>query len=119
MSIFRTIIKFLRVLYAGTHDNDTIMGFMDSVQDYQRDQILEYLDADKVSDVPKKMIRSGYASIAVTVIIQMQDILELDTSARINTPATLGGNWCWRMKKEQLKDEDAHRLVKMVRAYGR
>lgn len=107
------------VLYAGTHDNDTIMGFMDSVQDYQRDQILEYLDADKVSDIPKKMIRSGYASIAVTVIIQMQDILELDTSARINTPATLGGNWCWRMKKEQLKDEDAHRLVKMVRAYGR
>lgn len=88
------------------------MGFMDSVQDYQRDQILEYLDADKVSDVPKKMIRSGYASIAVTVIIQMQDILELDTSARINTPATLGGNWCWRMKKEQLKDEDAHRLAK-------
>ncbi len=107
------------VLYAGTHDNDTIMGFMDSIQDYQVDQILEYLDADKVSDVPKKMIRSGYASIAVAVIIQMQDILELGTCARINTPSTLGDNWRWRMKKEQLKDEDAYRLIKMVHAYGR
>jgi len=107
------------VLYAGTHDNDTIVGFVNSAPDYVCKYVKEYLDTENEKDIPREMIKACYQSIARTVIIQMQDVLELDTHARINMPATTGSNWCWRMKPGSLKTEDALWLKKKAEIYGR
>ena len=65
------------------------------------------------------MLRAAYASVADVAIFQMQDILELDNSARMNTPSTLGGNWQWQLQSEQLNYETARNLQQLVRLYGR
>lgn len=107
------------VLYAGTHDNDTIKGFVDKAYDYQREQILDYIGADSIAEIPRRMIQVSYMSIADVVIIQMQDVLELGTEARMNTPSTIGANWQWRAVKGQINYEDAHWLRRYAGIYGR
>ena len=64
-------------------------------------------------------IRSAFASVSDTAIIPMQDYLELDMYARINTPSTLGGNWVWRMKKDALTEELCNKMHDYARIYGR
>ena len=65
------------------------------------------------------MIRLAFSSVADAAVIPMQDILGLDNEARMNVPATLGGNWTWRMKSEDLSDELAAKLREITRIYGR
>lgn len=65
------------------------------------------------------MIRAGFASVSDTVIIPMQDYLELDKTARINIPSTLGGNWEWRMKRGALTEELSKRMYEYAEIYGR
>lgn len=107
------------VLYAGTHDNDTINGFVDTVYDYQKKQMLDYLGAADTDEIPRRMIQASYMSIADTVIIQMQDVLELGTEARMNTPSTIGDNWQWRTVADQIRQDDARRLRRLAYIYGR
>lgn len=107
------------VLYAGTHDNDTIKGFVDKSYNYQRTQVLDYIGAGDVSEIPRRMIQAAYMSIADVVIIQMQDVLELGTEARMNTPSTIGANWQWRALSGQINHEDAGWLRKYTGIYGR
>lgn len=107
------------ILYAGTHDNDTIVGFIDKAYDYQKEQVLDYVGADSIADIPRRMIQTAYMSIADVVIIQMQDVLELGTDARMNTPSTIGANWCWRMTEDRLDYEDAAWLRRRAYIYGR
>lgn len=107
------------IVYGGTHDNETIMGFMENASSKQIKQIFRYLGVQNAEEVPKCMIRAGYGSIARTAVFQMQDILGLGNSARMNTPATLGGNWRWRLMKNQLDDNDAKWLFAMARIFGR
>lgn len=68
---------------------------------------------------PGALIRAGYASCADTVVFQLQDFLGLDNRARINTPSTLGGNWCWRLVKGQLSDDLAVKIRDLTELYGR
>ena len=86
------------VLYTGTHDNDTAVGWWASAgaeeKAFARQKLGMRPDENDIADA---LIRAAYGSAALLCIIPMQDYLGLGTEARMNVPATLGGNWCWRM----------------------
>jgi 4-alpha-glucanotransferase len=116
------------VAYTGTHDNDTVLGWWrggagDSVRsegDVEREKAFAraYLATDG-GEMHWVMIRALLASVADTAIVPLQDVLGLGSEARMNTPATLGGNWRWRFREEALGDEHAARLAGLARMYGR
>ena len=116
--------NFIRncVAYTGTHDNNTTAGwFAGGDRDCASDEIeraIRYMDADE-KDAVWSMIRALLSSVADMAILPMQDALGLGADARMNTPATLEGNWRWRMQPEQLNPEIASRLYEMNRIYGR
>jgi len=85
------------VTYTGTHDNNTTMGWWQEASDAERQHLMAYLDVT-AEDMPWAMIRAALVSPAILAVIPMQDLLELDASARFNTPGTLENNWCWRMQ---------------------
>lgn len=93
------------VLYAGTHDNDTIIGYYRNCTDYELAYMYSYLDIDSKEQISDAMIRTAYASIADVVILQMQDILQLGSEARMNRPSTVGVNWKWRFSDELLPED--------------
>ncbi|MBN4060630.1 4-alpha-glucanotransferase [bacterium AH-315-I20] len=84
------------VVYTGTHDNDTTMGWFESSDEHVQNHALEVLHA-KAEDMPWVLIEAALASPALLSVIPMQDLLELGTEAKFNTPGTLGGNWSWRL----------------------
>ena len=90
------------VLYTGTHDNDTVMGWKEHVSAEDLDFTRRYLNIHPGDALNWSMIRAAFASVADTVIIPMQDYLGLGSEARINTPSTLGRNWQWRMKPDAI-----------------
>jgi len=117
------------VAYTGTHDNDTTAGWWtsagagDSTRTAnevaaERAFALEYLDADG-TEIQWSFIRALMASVADTVIFPVQDVLGLGSEARMNTPATLGRNWKWRMKPGALTPAHAERLRKLGATYDR
>jgi 4-alpha-glucanotransferase len=117
------------VAYTGTHDNDTTVGWWksqgpgDSTRSDQdvrreRDFAMRYLNTDG-NEIHWTFIRALEASVAETVLIPMQDVLGLGTEARMNQPATLGGNWRWRYRPGALKPELARRLRELAQLYQR
>ena len=107
------------VCYTGTHDNETALGWVKSAKRSELKFCREYLNVKRNKDIPWAMIRAAWASIADTAIAQMQDFLELDSSARMNIPSTLGGNWTWRMSGGELTDELAEKIAHITGIYGR
>ncbi|MDE6388022.1 MAG: 4-alpha-glucanotransferase [Lachnospiraceae bacterium] len=93
------------VLYAGTHDNDTIVGYYRNHTDYELAYMYSYLNIDSKEQISDAMIRAAYSSTADVVILQMQDILQLGSEARMNRPSTIGVNWKWRFSDELLPEE--------------
>lgn len=116
------------VAYTGTHDNDTVMGWWeggsgDSTRTAadvaaEKAHARAYLAHDG-REVHWAMIRAVEASVADTAIVPLQDVLGLGSEARMNRPSTLGGNWAWRLREEELRPEHAERLAELVRLYGR
>ncbi|CAM6021811.1 unnamed protein product [Sphagnum balticum] len=86
-----------QVVYPGTHDNDTVVGWWKKASMTERHHVQRYLRMEEDDDVHWEFIRCSIASVARTTIIPMQDILGLDNDARMNTPATQAGNWGWRV----------------------
>lgn len=107
------------VVYTGTHDNDTTLGWLAAMNRKDRSFAKRYLGIRSNKDIQWEFIRAALASVSDTAIIPMQDYLGLGSEARINTPSTLGNNWKWRMVKGQLSDELAERIHAMNRMYGR
>lgn len=107
------------VVYTGTHDNDTMVGFLEQMPAQDIRFAKKYLHCKKEKDLCREVIRAGMASVADMVIIPMQDWLELDNTARINIPSTLGENWKWRMDSDMLTHKLAKKMRKMTRLYGR
>lgn len=107
------------VVYTGTHDNDTTVGWFDNENKDNVKYACEYLHADRRVDIADAFIRGAMASVADTVIIPIQDYLGQGTEARMNIPSTLGGNWLYRVKKEALTDELADRIGRVTRIYRR
>jgi len=91
------------VVYTGTHDNDTTMGWFDSADEHVCDHALQVLDA-KLEDMPWALIESALASPAELAVVPMQDLLGLGSEAKFNTPGTLENNWSWRLSELPAKD---------------
>ncbi len=107
------------VAYTGTHDNDTTLGWFNSIDKDLRSEVCRYLRCSK-DTVVWEMIRSVIASHAKYAIIPMQDLLELDTSARMNTPSTCGlQNWSWRLVKKYASRVKLDKFRSMLELYGR
>ena len=109
------------VVYTGTHDNETLRGWIDSILPVERQQVREYLDvrSEDPQEIVEKMIIAAFSSVADCCIIPMQDYLGLDNSARTNQPSTNGTNWKWRVNKEDLNDALVARIARLTELYGR
>jgi 4-alpha-glucanotransferase len=106
------------VVYTGTHDNDTTLGWFNSLNDHEKYRVYEYLGFSKVA-MPWELVGVALGSVANLAIIPMQDILELGSEHRMNIPGTSGSNWKWRFEWNQLSNEQAGRLGHLVRLFGR
>lgn len=109
------------VAYTGTHDNETIVGWFDSILPDERELARTYL-CDKRT--PKKWLYKSFIALvmrstAKTCIIPMQDYLGLNNKSRMNQPSTLGKNWRWRLLEENLTDELQQEILTTTKLYGR
>ena len=107
------------IVYTGTHDNDTVLGWYQSLGRKSRAFAKRYVGIQGRKEVNWQFIRLAMASVADTCIIPMQDYLGLGKEARINTPSTLGTNWKWRMAEGALSEELAARIYEMTKTYAR
>lgn len=107
------------IVYGGTHDNETIAGYYKDKTKKEIRFLRKYLNIEGKEEIPKAMLRAGYASIADTAIYQMQDILELDNSARMNLPSSVGTNWRWRMLPNQFTEKHIKMLKQFCEWYSR
>lgn len=85
------------VVYTGTHDNNTVLGWYSECGIEDREYAKEYLNIKTTTQLTDAMIRCCFASVADTVVIPMQDYLKLGSESRMNTPSTVGENWRWKM----------------------
>jgi 4-alpha-glucanotransferase len=121
------------VVYTGTHDNDTSVGWFTDPggtptssrtreqADVERHRALAYMGRDQgeAVDPSLEMMRLAMASVARTCIVPMQDVLGLGTEARMNRPGIAEGNWRWRARASSLSRDAERRLLDLARTYGR
>lgn len=109
------------VVYTGSHDNDTTLGWWNSIQNDGTDTkefFLQYSGSNG-NDICKDMIRLAYSSIADIVIIPLQDFLRLGSDARMNFPGKPDGNWAWRFKWNQITNELIEEIKTFVKIFER
>lgn len=106
------------VAYTGTHDNDTTVGWWNTLPSDAKTFVLRYLDSDGQS-IQWDMMNALSASVANTVIFPMQDILGLSSEHRMNFPGHPAGNWEWRFSWIQIKPEQTQELFNMSAEYRR
>lgn len=106
------------VVYTGTHDNDTTVGWVHKLSHQQKHFVYDYLGFPSIP-LHWALMQAALSSVANLAVIPMQDILELDTEHRMNTPGTTSGNWNWRFQWCQLTDERAGKLAHLVALYDR
>ncbi len=107
------------VVYTGTHDNDTVNGWLATLNKKDLAFVKKYVNAKRTPELCETLIRTALGSVADTAIIPMQDYLGLGGEARINTPSTLGGNWEWRMEKDACTEELSKHMLELAWIYGR
>lgn len=107
------------VVYTGTHDNNTTVGWYTQASDYERGRVQQYLGCNSSYGIAWDLIRVAMSSVANQAIIPLQDVFSLGADARMNTPGTAEGNWTWRYRAEALTEDYSHRLRDMVYIYGR
>ena len=107
------------VCYAGTHDNNTLRGWLDDAKPEELEKAMAYWGVSQPNALPEAMLRGGMRSVADLFVFQMQDLLGLDGKSRMNTPGTVGGNWNWRLSPGGLTEELSARLAAWNRLYGR
>lgn len=109
------------VVYTGTHDNNTILGWLrqEAAPD-ERKRLSAYIGRElRAEEVAGELIRLALMSVADAAVIPMQDLLGLDAEAKMNRPGTAHGNWEWRLLPEQLTPSLSGRLAAMTELYGR
>ena len=107
------------VVYTGTHDNDTILGWLQTAPKESVEFAKDYLRLTKTEGYNWGMMKGAWASVSELAIVTMQDILGRGSEARMNTPSTLGTNWKWRMKDGELTETLAKKLKRCMQMYGR
>ena len=107
------------VVYTGTHDNDTVNGWLAALGRKDLAFAKKYIGVKRTSDICYNLVRMALASVSDTAIIPLQDYLELGSEARINTPSTLGGNWEWRAKADACTPELSAEMLELAQTFGR
>ena len=107
------------VYYTGTHDNDTVQGWLDSASPEDVAFAVDYLNLSEREGLCFGMARGVWASVADLALVQIQDVLELPGSARMNTPGTPAGNWRFRLLPGMLNEGLAKRMAYYAALYGR
>jgi 4-alpha-glucanotransferase len=107
------------VVYTGTHDNDTTIGWYDKASDYEKQNLQLYLGCFSSEGVHWDLIRLALSSVANQALIPLQDVLGLPTEARMNFPSVAEGNWEWRYQSEALTKELSDHLKVLTQLYGR
>ncbi len=107
------------VVYTGTHDNDTVNGWLATLNKKDLAFAKKYVNVKRTPELCETLIRTALGSVADTAIIPMQDYLGLGGEARINTPSTLGGNWEWRMERDACTEELSKHMLELAWIYGR
>ena len=106
------------VVYTGTHDNDTVIGWFEAASENDKRFVQEYFNAD-VNDISWSMIKLAWSSVSNIAIAPLQDILSLGSECRMNLPGKPSGYWRWRYKKEALNFDQALRLARITKIYNR
>jgi 4-alpha-glucanotransferase len=106
------------VVYTGTHDNDTTLGWFNSLPDWKQNQVMKYLGFPHEA-MPWPLIECAYASPAHQAIIPLQDILSLGSEHRMNVPGVQQGNWRWRFDWNDVTPEVVERLRNLTGRYAR
>jgi 4-alpha-glucanotransferase len=108
------------VVYTGTHDNNTTMGWWNKeCSTIQKQRVIDYLKSDLSEGINWQFIELAMGSVANTVIIPMQDLLGLGENARMNTPSKSGGNWQWKVTDDKIYGCTAKKLREVTEKYGR
>ncbi|MEM8544818.1 MAG: 4-alpha-glucanotransferase [Cyanobacteria bacterium P01_H01_bin.119] len=107
------------LIYTGTHDNDTTVGWFEKANDYEKGRLLFYLGCTSDDGIHWDMIRLALGSVANQAIIPLQDLLGLGSEARMNTPGVPSGNWEWRYDTNALTEDLRDRLRELTKIYGR
>ena len=106
------------VVYSGTHDNDTTLGWWASASREIKEHFMEYTNSDG-TNIISSMIRLAYSSVADLAILPLQDLLRKKSSARMNFPGKAFGNWQWRFSFEEFKKEWTSELKELTIIYNR
>jgi 4-alpha-glucanotransferase len=106
------------VIYTGTHDNNTSLGWWNALDPAGKQRVRDYLQ-NPCKNMPCTLIETAMASISDLVIIPVQDILSLPAATRMNTPGTATGNWQWRVQSGALTAEICEQLKNLSHLYGR
>ena len=104
------------VVYSGTHDNNTSLGWLNAVEGEEKKLVEKYVSKENAT---RHIMEMALASVADTAILPMQDVLELDEKSRMNTPGTANGNWGWRFQWKQLKEGQKTFLKEATEKYNR
>ncbi len=111
------------VVYPGTHDNETTIGWWETATAQEKQMVAKYLGSaspEEIKEINWAFIRMALASVADLAIIPLQDIFGLGKNGRMNDPSVNAGNWRWRYSSSQeLKPELSHRLLEMTQLYSR
>jgi 4-alpha-glucanotransferase len=108
------------VVYTGTHDNDTVLGWFKSAKEEDRQRTRNYLCLQGPEKTLNwEFIRAALSTVSNIAVIPMQDILGKGPEARFNRPGSLGGNWTWRYQRGDLKSTLAQKMRELVIRYSR
>lgn len=107
------------VVYTGTHDNDTTVGWYQSLNDSEEKEFISTYLGPTDEEINWALARMAYRSIADTAVLPLQDVLGLGSEARMNTPGKSSGNWSWRFRMDDIKAEHIQKLKEMTLTYLR
>ena len=106
------------VVYTGTHDNNTALGWWNSMENEMKQNVMKYIPFCKKS-LSMRLIELAWSSTASIAIVPLQDVLALNGIARMNTPGTAIGNWCWRVTQKQLRSNSFDFMKELNVIYNR
>ena len=109
------------IVYTGTHDNDTVVGWYKEINSEDKNMCIDYMNSKHTeeNEIHWDFICLAMRSVADTCIIPVQDYLGLGSEARINIPSMLGDNWKWRMEKDSFSKTMIEKIKMLTELYGR
>ncbi|MGD0339570.1 MAG: 4-alpha-glucanotransferase [Bacteroidota bacterium] len=106
------------VVFTGTHDNDTTLGWYDKATEQERDFVKRYCGTDG-QEINWDLIKLALQSVADIAVIPLQDVIGLGSDGRMNFPGTIEGNWEWRFTWDKIESRATNKLYKLTELYGR